>query len=87
MVRSELISVTTADLLDQLAGLDRKKQPRLLQQIRAELAARGVRYREQQIPATNPPQYLIVQTGSAAPVNAAEIGVSAATGWVNAASK
>lgn len=67
MVQSELISVTTADLLDQLAGLDRKKQPRLLQQIRAELAARGVRYREQQIPATNPPQYLIVQTGSAAP--------------------
>lgn len=67
MMQSELISVTTADLLDQLAGLDRKKQPRLLQQIRAELAARGVRYCEQQIPATNPPQYLIVQTGNAAP--------------------
>ena len=67
MVQSELTSTTTASLLDQLAGLDRKKQPRLLQQIRAELAMRGVRYREQQIPATNPPQYLIVQTGNAAP--------------------
>lgn len=67
MVQSDLTSTTTASLLEQLAGLDRKQQPRLLQQIRAELAARGVRYREQQIPATNPPQYLIVQTGSASP--------------------
>lgn len=67
MVQSELIKTTTADLLQQLAGLDRKKQPRLLQQIRAELVARGVRYREQQIPATDPPQYLIIQTGVATP--------------------
>lgn len=64
-MQSELRAVTTADLLDQLAELDRKKQPRLLQQIRAELAGRGVRYREQQIPDTNPPRYLIVQTGTA----------------------
>ncbi|MDZ7871249.1 MAG: hypothetical protein U5L02_18960 [Rheinheimera sp.] len=67
MVRSELTSTTTASLLEQLAGLDRKNQARLLQQIRAELALRGVRYREQQIPATQPPQYLIVQTVSNTP--------------------
>ncbi len=66
MLRSELTSATTAGLLEQLGRLDRKQQPRLLQQIRAELAVRGVRYREQQIPSTQPPQYLIVQTGSAA---------------------
>lgn len=65
MVQIELRAVTTADLLEQLAELDRKKQPRLLQHIRAELATRGVRYRDQQIPDTNPPRYLIVQTGTA----------------------
>lgn len=67
MVQSELRAVTTAGLLDQLAELDRKKQPRLLQQIRAELAGRGVRYSEQQVPDTNPPRYLVVQVGMATP--------------------
>lgn len=64
-MQNELSAATTAGLLEQLAGLDRKKQPRLLQQIRAELAGRGVRYREQQIPDSNPPKYLVVQTGIA----------------------
>lgn len=67
MVQSDLKSATTADLLNRLAELDRKTQPRVLQQLRTELALRGVRYREQQIPSTNPPKYLIVQTGIAAP--------------------
>lgn len=62
---NELAAVTTVELLQRLAVLDRKKAPRQLQQLRAELARRGVRYREQQIPATHPPQYLVEQTGTA----------------------
>ena len=67
MMQSDLKTASIADLLERLAGIDRKKQPKVLQHLRAELALRGVRYREQQIPATNPPKYLIVQTGIAAP--------------------
>ena len=72
MQTMDVTTLTTTDLLEQLARLDRKQQPRVLQQLRAELVRRDVRYREQQIAHTQPPQYQITELSSmrAAPLPA-----------------
>jgi hypothetical protein len=65
MQQPEFTALSNTALLAQLAELDRKQSPRLLQQLRAELVQRGVRYSEQQIPGSRPPRYQIEQIGTA----------------------